>query len=249
MASSPKVDKHEQCNKWVESGLRTNPRIQLLLRSLERLGCAPPRGFIRCDDCGDVLAAGGFGLVQETQLNDTNGAVQKVHRDWELLQDTLEKERQGQVQLRIAPEIHLCENHVQHEDHVHLTLQHELVHAIDMCRAEIDPLHNCLHMACTEIRANNLSGECDFGLEWQRGQASVWNVAQKYAGHGRDCVRRRSLLSVRDNPSCQARAAEYVDLAMSKCFADNFPFPKHPSQCRVDELKQMYKVNLNEKTK
>ncbi len=220
----------------------------MLLRSLEKMGCTPPRGFIRCDDCGDVLAAGGFGLVQETQLNDS-GALQKVHRDWEHLHETLEKERQGHVKLRIEPEIHLCENHVKNEEHVHLTLQHELVHAVDMCRAQIDPLHNCLHMACTEIRANHLSGECDFTQEWQRGQASMWNISQKYAGHGRDCVRRRSLLSVRDNPNCQARAAEYVDLAMSKCYADHFPFPKHPSQCRPEELKQMYRVNLNEKVK
>jgi inner membrane protease ATP23 len=42
---------------------------------------------------------------------------------------------------------------------------HELIHAIDLCRTKMDPLNNCMHMACTEIRAENLSGECDWTRE------------------------------------------------------------------------------------
>ena len=30
----------------------------------------------------------------------------------------------------------------------------------------MDPLNNCVQMACTEIRAENLSGECDYLREW-----------------------------------------------------------------------------------
>lgn len=44
------------------------------------------------------------------------------------------------------------------------TLTHELVHTLDYCRAEID-WTNLLHLACTEIRAANLSGECFFWKE------------------------------------------------------------------------------------
>ncbi|CBZ53196.1 conserved hypothetical protein [Neospora caninum Liverpool] len=40
-------------------------------------------------------------------------------------------------------------------------LLHELVHAFDFARAEISP-DNCRHVACTEIRAYNLSGQCSW---------------------------------------------------------------------------------------
>ncbi|KFG50413.1 peptidase M76 family protein [Toxoplasma gondii p89] len=40
-------------------------------------------------------------------------------------------------------------------------LLHELVHAFDFARAELSP-ENCRHVACTEIRAYNLSGQCSW---------------------------------------------------------------------------------------
>ncbi|PFH33516.1 hypothetical protein BESB_077330 [Besnoitia besnoiti] len=40
-------------------------------------------------------------------------------------------------------------------------LLHELVHAFDFARAELSP-DNCRHVACTEIRAYNLSGQCSW---------------------------------------------------------------------------------------
>ena len=33
-------------------------------------------------------------------------------------------------------------------------------------RTNMDPLNNCVQMACTEIRAENLSGECEWIREW-----------------------------------------------------------------------------------
>lgn len=60
------------------------------------------------------------------------------------------------------------------------------VHAYDQCRAKIN-LKNCIHHACTEvtllnlssinieiqIRASNLSGECNWWQELQRGNVAV----------------------------------------------------------------------------
>jgi inner membrane protease ATP23 len=40
-----------------------------------------------------------------------------------------------------------------------MTLTHELVHAYDHCRAYVD-WTNCVHHACSEVRAANLSGDC-----------------------------------------------------------------------------------------
>ena len=107
----------------------------------------------------------------------------------------------------------------------HRTVHHELIHAVDLCRSNADPLHNCVQMACTEIRAENLSGECGFWKEMPR----IWKQS-KFAGHGRECVRRRAVLSVRANPNCSERAEEYVDMAMPRCMQDYYPYDRHPNQ-------------------
>ncbi|PHJ23258.1 peptidase m76 family protein [Cystoisospora suis] len=53
-------------------------------------------------------------------------------------------------------------------------LIHELVHAFDFARAKLSP-DNCLHVACTEIRAYNLSGQCSWWAtrKWDESQFQV----------------------------------------------------------------------------
>jgi inner membrane protease ATP23 len=108
--------------------------------------------------------------------------------------------------------------------HANTILAHELIHAIDVCRAKMDPLRNCMQLACTEIRAENLSGECNMSWEFLRARLNG------YFGHGKDCVRRRAVDSVKANPNCTAKAELYVDAAMERCYADTFPFERHPNQ-------------------
>merc|ERR1712113_1357667 len=100
------------------------------------------------------------------------------------------------------------------------TLTHELIHAYDDARAHVDWL-NLTHHACTETRAANLSGDCTFGREIDRGMVSPLRLA----GAGARCVRRRAELSVSMNPaypsSAIARAA--VDSAWKICFNDSAP--------------------------
>jgi len=77
---------------------------------------------------------------------------------------------------------------------------HELVHAYDSCRARVDP-DNCRHVACTEVRAANLSGDCDFGPELGRvGPARLF--LSGLAAHQQACVRRRAQLSLSMHPKC-----------------------------------------------
>lgn len=52
---------------------------------------------------------------------------------------------------------------------------HELVHAFDFARAEIDAC-DIAHVACTEIRAYNLSEQCD--------PIATWNVHPDFYSHG-----------------------------------------------------------------
>ena len=101
--------------------------------------------------------------------------------------------------------------------HVERTIMHELVHAYDWCRVELDP-GDCDHVACTEVRAAHLSGDCDFSTELERR-----NVGFK--AQGAACARRRALLSVQAHPHCQgAKAEDAVDRVFEACYKDTAPF-------------------------
>jgi inner membrane protease ATP23 len=70
------------------------------------------------------------------------------------------------------------------------TLTHELVHTLDYCRAEID-WDNLDHLACTEVRAANLSGECFFSKETFTRMKFGWKKHQQVRERGRERGRER----------------------------------------------------------
>ena len=106
-------------------------------------------------------------------------------------------------------------------------LAHELVHAYDACRAVVDA-GDCAHLACTEIRAANLSGDCDFFVEAQRMPLRL--AAAPLAARQQACVRRRAELSVAMHAACGGgadagrAAARAVAAAWAPCYADAAPF-------------------------
>mmetsp|Transcript_27297 Transcript_27297/g.31161 ORF Transcript_27297/g.31161 Transcript_27297/m.31161 type:complete len:249 (-) Transcript_27297:127-873(-) len=218
-----------RCDKYIKRGLARDKTVQFLLERLKSMGCNPPEGFIRCVDCGK-LAGGGFGLVEETALvqhdneNTKNRAApSQCQPSMNDLHKLFQAQKEGKSILTLKPEIYLCQQYLQSESHARQSMIHELVHAIDMCRTKMDPLNNCIHMACTEIRAQNLSGECQPWKEFIGGQIS------KFPKHGQVCVKRRAALSVRENPNCHDRVEEYINAAFDRCFEDTFPFDRHPS--------------------
>lgn len=81
----------------------------------------------------------------------------------------------------------ICENWIQSGRHVEDTLAHELVHAIDASRVRRFDSTDCVHVACSEVRAANLSGECRFTREVLRG-----NVYQFAAAHQVRCAAGRA---------------------------------------------------------
>ncbi|XP_010240036.1 mitochondrial inner membrane protease ATP23 isoform X2 [Brachypodium distachyon] len=82
--------------------------------------------------------------------------------------------------------------------------------------------NNCAHHACSEIRANHLSGNCHFKQELLRG-------IMKIRGHEPECVKRRALLSVNLNPNCSEKASEdAVKAVWDICYNDTRPFDKAP---------------------
>ena len=105
------------------------------------------------------------------------------------------------------------------------TLTHELVHAYDQCRNQVN-WGNLVHHACTEIRASSLSGECDWDSEVNRGNV----VGAMRGGQHQACVRRRAELSVAMNPYCENRqkAQAAVQKAFENCYYDTSPFLRAP---------------------
>jgi inner membrane protease ATP23 len=221
------------CDEYVEGGLKGNPTIQFLIQNLIDMGCTPPAGFIRCMDCEGKPVSGGFGMLQEESVDENvnKKQIKNIVRDKpdctrprQDILDQFQREKEGKSKLSLKPEIYLCQEHVSGQKHANTILAHELIHAIDMCRAKMDPLHNCMHLACTEIRAENLSGECNLSWEFLRGKLNSW------LGHGKECVRRRAIDSVRANPNCTKNAELFVDASMERCYKDTFPFERHPNQ-------------------
>jgi inner membrane protease ATP23 len=247
MDSAAKQKAKETCDGYVEDGLRGNPTLQFLIKNLVDMGCTPPAGFIRCMDCEGKPVSGGFGMLQEESVEQkpnttskakgrsispttTNVSTRKNNdkpdctKSRDEILDQFQREKEGKSKLSLRPEIYLCQENVVGQKHANTILAHELIHAIDMCRAKMDPLHNCMQLACTEIRAENLSGECNMSWELLRGKMN------KYFGHGQECVRRRAIDSVKANPNCTKNAEVYVDAAMERCYKDTFPFERHPNQ-------------------
>ncbi|XP_072956102.1 mitochondrial inner membrane protease ATP23 [Typha angustifolia] len=116
----------------------------------------------------------------------------------------------------------ICCNHMTFQDEINQVVIHELIHAYDDCRAKNLDWKNCAHHACSEIRANHLSGDCHYKRELLRG-------FMKIRGHEQECVRRRALKSVQNNPYCSnAAAKDAIEAVWDVCYNDTFPFDRAP---------------------
>jgi mitochondrial inner membrane protease ATP23 len=69
----------------------------------------------------------------------------------------------------VRPRVLLCCGRIKSKEHASQVVTHELIHAYDYCRSKMSP-DNFVHHACTEIRAANLSGDCDLTAELARGK-------------------------------------------------------------------------------
>jgi hypothetical protein len=154
-AGEKSAKEKETCEAYVRNGLHRNVTVQFLYERLEQLGCKPPENLIRCLDCKDSQRGGGFGVVEEIDVVGTTGDNKKINRDDSCAQRKkdidalLAKQRDSGTKLRLVPEIYLCQQHLRSETHAHEAMVHELIHAVDMCRTKMDPIKNCIHLACT----------------------------------------------------------------------------------------------------
>ncbi|XP_006652425.1 mitochondrial inner membrane protease ATP23 [Oryza brachyantha] len=118
--------------------------------------------------------------------------------------------------------ITICCDRMRYQDEINQLLIHELIHAYDDCVVKNMDWKNCAHHACSEIRANHLSGDCHYKRELLRG-------FMKMRGHEQECVKRRALISVRNNPFCSETVAkDAVEAVWETCYNDTRPFDRAP---------------------
>lgn len=115
----------------------------------------------------------------------------------------------------------LCANRITNKWQLEDILTHELVHAYDHVKFNVD-LTNLKHHACTEIRASMLSGECRMYNEIRK--TGLADFGAKF----QLCIRRRAVLSVLANPKCASveEAQKVVDMVWPSCFNDTRPFER-----------------------
>ncbi|KAH7670663.1 mitochondrial inner membrane protease ATP23 protein [Dioscorea alata] len=118
--------------------------------------------------------------------------------------------------------VSVCCNRMTFQDEINQVIIHELIHAYDDCRVKNMDWKNCAHHACSEIRANHLSGDCHYKRELLRG-------FMKIRGHEQECVKRRAIKSVAVNPNCsEAAAKDAVEAVWDICYNDTYPFDRAP---------------------
>lgn len=97
--------------------------------------------------------------------------------------------------------------------------RHELIHAYDYCRNELD-FNDPKHLACTEIRAARLSDECSFFR-----YLSTSNRPFRWKNQHRQCVRERAKESMRVFPHFSSKHIEQImNDVFDRCYNDTNPF-------------------------
>nr|XP_044987768.1 mitochondrial inner membrane protease ATP23 homolog [Jaculus jaculus] len=98
----------------------------------------------------------------------------------------------------------------------------ELIHAFDHCRAHVHWFTNVRHLASSEIRASNLSGDCSLLNEILRFRFGLKQ-------HHQTCVRDRAILSILAVRNINKKEAQKaVDDVFESCFNDLEPFGRIP---------------------
>ncbi|XP_045445422.1 mitochondrial inner membrane protease ATP23 homolog [Melitaea cinxia] len=115
-------------------------------------------------------------------------------------------------------QIVVCQNVSTRKGMVQGVLTHEMIHMFDYCRNELD-FRNMEHLACTEIRAANLT-HCSFTSAWSQGDASFLKIKEAH----QDCVKTKALYSVLAVRQIgKAEAVDIIEKVFPKCYNDLEP--------------------------
>ncbi|EFC41807.1 predicted protein [Naegleria gruberi] len=206
------LQSHKNCISFVKKQL-SDPVITFVLREIENMGCPLPNPFFRCERClHSSLDKPKFSAAYVL------GSFDKFDKDeQETDSDTIDTDN-----FFGKPGVLLCEDVMERysKSDDKTVILHELIHAYDDCRAMIN-WKSCEQLACAEIRASSLSGECDFLHETRRGKLSGLR------GQFMNCVKRRATLSLNSSAICGGQDnAKHVEDVFKTCFNDTEPFIK-----------------------
>lgn len=119
----------------------------------------------------------------------------------------------------VLNQIVVCQNVAKDKGIIQGILTHEMIHMFDYCRNKLD-FKNIDHLACTEIRAANLT-HCSFVSAWAQGDASVFDFKEAH----QNCVKTKalqSIMAVRSNIT-KEEGINAVERVFSKCYDDLEP--------------------------
>lgn len=129
--------------------------------------------------------------------------------------------------------IWICANNVNNVYTLKYILLHELLHAFDFARANID-VYNCHHIACTEIRAYNMSSQCGyFNSKYFKGNVNVFEQLkseQIQNTQKNKCIYNNVYATLCQFKPCKNNAEKYINDVFQKCTHDYWPFMCAPER-------------------
>ena len=179
---------HDKCLKYVKEVYDNIDTVQYLVKNIEWMGKRMDLSDIKC-----------------VSYNDFDESSHQAGYLWE---NVPLKGKKGQIILN--------EEHISTKEDAERAIRHELIHAYDSARGKIDP-NNCLHQACSEIRAARLSGDC-----FARIDSSTMYFDNFFLGA--KCVENRAIRSVESNPSCINEGLKAVNKVWKTCYYDYEPY-------------------------
>ncbi|ESL09357.1 hypothetical protein TRSC58_02922 [Trypanosoma rangeli SC58] len=209
---------HEQCEAAVDEVLASVNTVQYLIKSMEEItGRSFQRNRIKCVSLNrDGHISGGGVTSNGSGLSDGNVMAGYM---WRRAREDCEK---GDILLVEELMVGRASNGSTNKpdkrtlETVERNLRHELIHAFDDTRGVVEA-SDCMHQACSEIRATRLSGDCFVGEELKRGRLDPLRS-------GMLCVKRRAVLAVEKNPICRGFSERAVERVFQRCYSDYEPF-------------------------
>ncbi|KAK7794585.1 hypothetical protein R5R35_003600 [Gryllus longicercus] len=133
----------------------------------------------------------------------------------------------------------ICQNMVHSEGTVQGILTHEMIHMFDYCNNKLD-FKNVDHLACTEIRAANLT-HCSFLSAWAQGDASPFDVKKRH----QECVKTKAVASVMAVRNISAKeACDAVERVFNRCYNDLEPIGRRIRRNSYDMQKAYMEAPL-----
>ena len=209
---------HKNCVEFMKQQLTDNINVFFVLNEIEKIGCNLHQPFFRCTTClksendpPKISAAYVLGSFDKKNFPENGEDEDDEEDDYEY------------KHLTSKPGVILCEDVMEKYGRDKNVILHELIHAYDDCRAIVN-WNSCEQLACAEVRASMLSGECDYSNERRR-----LNVDSSITGGYQRCIRRRAALSIAATRACQGRDAEQiVNQTFDTCYNDTEPFARRP---------------------